>query len=107
MYDVAIIGAGVVGTLIARSLAKYELRIIILDKENDVACGATKANSALIHAGYDAPFDSLRGQLNAKGNELYTQLSKELNFSFERIGSLVLGEGSEDYKTLELSLIHI
>jgi Predicted dehydrogenase len=101
MYDVAIIGAGVVGTLIARSLAKYELKIIILDKENDVACGATKANSALIHAGYDAPFDSLRGQLNAKGNELYTQLSKELNFSFERIGSLVLGEGSEDYKTLE------
>ncbi|GAB6106848.1 FAD-dependent oxidoreductase [Fusibacter bizertensis] len=101
MYDIAIIGAGVVGSLVARSLSQFNLNMIILDKENDVACGATKANSALIHAGYDAPFDSLRGKLNARGNELYSRLSSELNFSFERIGSLVLGEGAEDLKTLE------
>ncbi len=106
MYDIAIIGAGVVGTLVARSLSQFNLKIVILEKENDVACGATKANSALIHAGYDAPFDSLRGQLNAKGNLLYSQLSKELNFTFERIGSLVLGEDQEDLKTLKKLLMN-
>lgn len=101
MYDVTIIGAGVVGTLIAREFSRFNLRIIILEKENDVACGATKANTALIHAGYDAPYDSLKGLLNARGNELYTELSKELNFPLKRIGSLVLGQLPEDRETIK------
>ena len=96
MIDWTIIGAGVSGALIAHALAKYDLNILILEAENDVACGATKANSALIHAGYDAPVDSLRGKMNVRGNALYGPLSETLNFAFERIGSLVLGEGQAD-----------
>ena len=101
MYDVTIIGAGVVGTLIAREFSRLDLACILLEKENDVACGATKANTALIHAGYDAPYHSLKGVLNARGNELYTKLSKELNFPLQRIGSLVLGQLTEDCDTLQ------
>jgi glycerol-3-phosphate dehydrogenase len=100
MLDWTIIGAGVSGALIAHTLAKYDLNILILEAENDVACGATKANTALIHAGYDAPVDSIRGKLNVRGNALYGQLSQKLNFEFERIGSLVLGEGEADYKAI-------
>lgn len=100
MYDWVIIGAGVSGALIAQRLSVYPLKILIIEKENDVACGATKANSALIHAGYDAPFDSLRGRLNVEGNTMYDDLSKLLKFPFKRIGSLVLGKGSADYHLL-------
>lgn len=100
MIDWTIIGAGVSGALIAHALAKYDLNILILEAENDVACGATKANSALIHAGYDAPVDSLRGKMNVRGNALYGPLSETLNFAFERIGSLVLGEGEADYAAI-------
>lgn len=100
MIDWTIIGAGVSGTMIAYALAKYDLNILIIEAENDVACGATKANSALIHAGYDAPMDSLRGKLNVRGNALYGPLSETLNFAFERIGSLVLGEGNDDLKAI-------
>jgi len=101
MFDWTIIGAGVSGSLIAHALAKYELKLLILEAESDVACGATKANSALIHAGYDAPFDSLRGKLNVRGNALYGPLSESLHFAFDRIGSLVLGEGDDDFKAIE------
>lgn len=100
MYDWVIIGAGVSGALIAHRLSAYSLKILIIEKENDVACGATKANSALIHAGYDAPYDSLRGKLNVQGNALYDDLSKELKFPFIRIGSLVLGTGTADYESI-------
>ena len=101
MIDWTIIGAGVSGTLIAHALAKYHLNILILESESDVACGATKANSALIHAGYDAPVDSLRGKMNVRGNALYGPLSEALNFEFERIGSLVLGESEDDHKAIK------
>ena len=93
--------SGVSGTLIAHALAKYHLNILILESESDVACGATKANSALIHAGYDAPVDSLRGKMNVRGNALYGPLSEALNFEFERIGSLVLGESEDDHKAIK------
>lgn len=100
MFDWVIIGAGVSGALIAQRLSAYPLKLLIIEKENDVACGATKANSALIHAGYDAPFDSLRGRLNAEGNAMYDDLAELLKFPFKRIGSLVLGVGAEDYTAL-------
>lgn len=101
MYDVTIIGAGVIGALIAREFSRFDLKCIILEKENDIACGATKANTALIHAGYDAPYHTLKGRLNARGNELYTNLSKELNFPLKRVGSLVLGQLPEDREVIE------
>lgn len=91
MYDVVIIGAGIVGTAIARDLSRYDLKILLLDKENDVSNGATKANSAIIHAGYDAVPGTLKAELNVRGNGMYDRLSRELNVPFSRIGSLVIG----------------
>ncbi|QGU94029.1 FAD-dependent oxidoreductase [Clostridium bovifaecis] len=90
MFDVTIIGAGVVGCCTARELAKYNLNICVLEKGSDVAVGTTKANSAIIHAGYDAKPNTLKGKLNAKGNAMFDELVKELDFPFKRNGSLVL-----------------
>jgi glycerol-3-phosphate dehydrogenase len=103
MFDVAIIGAGVIGCSVARELSKYELKACVIEKETDVASGTTKANSAIIHAGFDAKSNSLKGKLNAKGNSMFDKLSKELNFPFKRNGSFVLCFDKNDYyKLLEL-----
>ncbi len=101
MYDVAIIGAGVIGTAIARELMRYELKVVIVERTNDVACGTTKANSAIIHAGYDAHADSLKGKFNVRGNAMFDSLCQELAVPFKRIGSLVLALQPEDIQTLE------
>ena len=78
MYDVAIIGAGVTGGLLARTLSKYNLKICILEKENDVALGATKANSAIVHAGFDAEENTLKAELNVKGSKMMKQVCQEI-----------------------------
>ena len=70
MFDVAVIGAGVIGGMTARALSKYDLSICILEKENDVAMGATKANSAIVHAGFDAKENSLKAKLNVAGSKM-------------------------------------
>ena len=70
MIDVAVIGAGVVGGAVARELSRYKLDICILERESDVAMGATRANSAIVHAGFDAKEGSLKAQLNVKGSEM-------------------------------------
>lgn len=101
MYDVAIIGAGVIGALTARSLARYSLKICILEKENDVAMGATRANSAIVHAGFDAETDSLKARLNVRGSEMMENVAKELGVKYKRNGSLVIGFSDRDKKTLE------
>ena len=67
MFDVAVIGAGVVGGLVARELTRYKLGVCILEKNNDVALGATRANSAIVHAGFDAKEGSLKARLNVRG----------------------------------------
>lgn len=90
MYDVVVIGAGVVGCASARELSKYRLKICALEKASDVAEGTSKANSAIVHAGFDAKPNSLKGKLNAKGNAMFDKLSKELDFPFKRIGAMVL-----------------
>ena len=100
-YDVAVIGAGVVGALMARTLARYELKVVILEKECDVAMGATRANSAIVHAGFDAKEGSLKAKLNVQGSEMFEQLTKELGVKYIRNGSLVVGFNEEDLKTLE------
>lgn len=89
-YDIAIIGAGVSGTAIARELSRYQTKICVLEREEDVCCGTSKANSAIIHAGYDAEPGSLKAKLNLRGNQMMDQLSRELDFPFRRNGSLVL-----------------
>ena len=79
MFDVAIIGAGVVGTLTARELTRYKLSVCLLEKENDVAMGASKANSGIIHGGFDPEPGTLKAELNAKGVPLLYKAARELN----------------------------
>ena len=100
-YDVIIIGAGVVGAMTARFLARYDLDILWIEKEADICTGATAANSALIHGGYDAVPGSLKAEMNVKGNAMWTQLSEELDFGFERIGTYVVAIGAEELPALE------
>ncbi|MEG2896317.1 MAG: NAD(P)/FAD-dependent oxidoreductase [Niameybacter sp.] len=90
MYDVIIVGAGVVGCAIARELSRYQLQTLVLEKANDVCCGTSKANSAIIHAGFDAKPDTLKAKFNAASHLLFDELSVELDFPFKRNGSLVL-----------------
>jgi len=100
MYDIAIIGAGITGTAIARELSKFKLNIALIEKENDISDGTTKANSAIVHAGYDATEDSLKARFNVKGNALYETLTRELYVPFQRIGSLVLAFSEEEMTTI-------
>ena len=101
MYDVAIIGAGVVGGMIARTLAAYRLNIVILEKGHDVATGATAANSAIVHAGFDAKEGTLKAKLNVKGSEMMPKVCEELGVKYRNNGSLVIGFGEEDATTLK------
>lgn len=100
MYDVAVIGAGVVGALTARELMRYKLDVCIIEKENDVAMGATKANSAIVHAGFDAACGSLKARLNVRGSEMMEQVAHELGVKYKNNGSLVIGFGDEDREVL-------
>ena len=100
MYDVTIIGAGVVGAFIARELSRYQIKVCLVEKEADVANGSTKANSAIIHAGYDARNGSLKGILNVRGNQIMGQVAEELGVPFKRIGSLVLAFNENDLASI-------
>jgi glycerol-3-phosphate dehydrogenase len=84
--DVLVIGAGISGCAIARELSKYRLRILVVDKGDDLACGATKANNGNIHPGHDVKPGTLKAKLNIRGNELYTRWAEELGFEFQRCG---------------------
>ena len=94
-YDVTVIGAGVVGGMIARALAKYDLALCILDKENDVAMGATRANSAIVHAGFDAKEGSLKARLNVRGSEMMEEITRQLGVKYKRNESLVVAFENE------------
>lgn len=96
MYDVVIIGAGVIGASIFRELEKYNLKVAVIEKENDVSMGTTKANSAIIHAGYDPKAGSLMAKYNVKGNEMFEGLCNELSVPFKRNGSLVIAFNDND-----------
>jgi len=93
--DVVIIGAGVVGTGIARELARYDLRVVLVEKRADVAFGTTKANTALVHAGYDAEPGTWKARLNVRGNALYPKVCGELGVSHKNTGSLVVALSEE------------
>ena len=100
MYDIIIIGSGIVGAMIARELSKYDLNICILEKENDVACGATKANSAIVHAGFDAKEGTLKAKLNVLGSKMMQEVCSDLGVKYIQNGSLVIGFDEEDRKTI-------
>ncbi len=100
-YDVAIIGAGVTGCSIAREISRYDLRVCVLEKGEDVCSGTSKANSAIVHAGYDAEPGSLKAKFNVEGNRMMPGLAKELEFDFIQNGSLVLCFDEADRPALE------
>ena len=100
MYDVAIIGCGVIGAATAFELSKYKLSIAVLEKENDIGMGASRANSAIIHAGYDPKPGTLMARLNVEGNAITEQLCKDLSVPFSRIGSLVMAFSDEEMDTV-------
>ena len=101
IFDVIIIGGGVTGCSIARMLSKYDLNICVLEKEAEIASGTTKANSGVIHAGYASSREFTKRYLCIRGNKLYTQAAKELNFPFKRIGSFVVALEDSQIKKLE------
>ncbi len=100
MHDICIIGAGVVGGCVARELMKYKLDVVIAEKMGDVAMGATKANSAIVHAGFDAKEGSLKAKLNVRGSKMMEEYCRELGVKYKNNGSLVLGFNDDDRETL-------
>lgn len=103
MYDVIIIGAGVVGCAIARELSRYQVKACVIEKDEDVCNGTSKANSAISHAGFDAVPGTLKAKLNVEGNLMMEKLSKELDFPFKQTGALVVcGREADKEKLQEL-----
>ena len=100
-YDTIIIGAGVTGCAAARELSRYDLHILVIDKESDVCEGTSKANSAIIHAGFDAKPGTLKAKLNVQGNALMDKLSSELDIPFRRNGALVVCWNESELPQLE------
>ena len=101
MFDFAVIGAGVVGGMVARELTKYTDSVCILEKGADVAIGATRANSAIVHAGFDAYPGSLKALLNVRGSKMMAEVCRDLGVKYKNNGSLVVGFNDEDKQTLE------
>ena len=101
MYDVVIIGCGVVGAATAYELARYKLRVAVLEAAADIAAGTTKANSAIIHAGYDPEPGTLMARLNVEGNRLTGEICEKLQVPFKRVGSLVVAFSPEQLPTLQ------
>lgn len=101
MYDVIIIGAGVVGAFISRKLARFELDVLLLDKESDVGNVTSNANSAIVHSGYDPVPGTLKAKLNVLGNSMFDKIADELDVHFKRIGSITVATNLEQLKKLE------
>ncbi len=99
--DVVVIGGGIVGTAVLRELSKYDLKCILVEKEPDLAMGTTKANSAILHAGFDAPTGSLKAITNVRGNQLYHELEQVLDLDIKWTGSLVAATTDEEMETLQ------
>lgn len=102
MYDILIIGAGICGTFLARDLSRFELKIALLDKADDIACGATCANSAIIHSGHDPKPGTLKARFNVRGNEMYEGICRELGVSFKRCGAFVAAASPEEEAILDV-----
>ena len=101
MYDITIIGAGITGSLIAHGFSKYDLSVLVLEKESDVAEGATGANSAMIHSGHDPKPGTLKCHYNLRGNRMYPLLCKELQVAYKPIGAFVAAVSAEEEEILD------
>ena len=104
MYDVTIIGCGIVGAAAAYEFSKYDLSVLVLEKENDVGVAATKANSAIIHVGYDPPAGTLMAKLNVEGASLAKDICMSLDVPYKQIGALVLAFSNEELSVLQALL---
>lgn len=102
MYDIVIAGAGVIGGMLARELSKYQLRICVLERENDVACGASRANSGIIHGGYDPEPGTLKAKMNTAGVEKLYAAAEELCVPYRRNRSMVCAFGAQEDATVEM-----
>ena len=100
-YDVVVIGAGVIGAATARELARFNVRVLVLEAGLDLACGATRANSGIVHAGYDPAPGTLKAKYNVRGSALFDQWQRELGFGFYRNGALVLAFSEDERASLE------
>lgn len=101
MYDIAIIGAGIIGCTVAAELSRFNLRVLLLEGSSDVANGTTKANSAIVHAGFDPKPGSLKARLNVAGNTAFPTLCRDMGVHFRQCGSLVIAFSGEEMSTLE------
>ena len=101
MKDVIIIGAGVSGCAVARELSRYELDICVLEKESDVCEGTSKANSGIVHGGFDAKPGTLKAKLNVLGNQMMDEMAEKLDFPFRRNGAMVVCQSKEEMAVLE------
>ena len=102
MFDFAVIGAGVIGGMLARELSKYQLRICVLERENDVACGASRANSGIIHGGYDPEPGTLKAKMNTAGVEKLYAAAEELCVPYRRNRSMVCAFSAQEDTTVEI-----
>lgn len=100
MYDISIIGAGVVGCAIARELSKYNVTVCLIEKSEDVSNGASKANSGIVHGGFAGKYGTLKGELCIKGNRMFSSLNEELNFGYRETGALIIGFNAEDERKI-------
>ena len=101
MYDVLVIGAGVIGCAVARELSKYRLSVCVIEKESDVCEGTSKANSGIVHAGFDAVSGTLKAKLNVRGSKMMPELSKQLDFAYNQNGAMVLCFDKEELDGLQ------
>lgn len=101
MYDVIVIGAGVIGASVARELSRYKAKVLVIDKENDVGNVTSMANSAIVHSGYDPKPGTNKAKYNVEGNSMYDLLTKELDVEFKRIGSLTCATNDEEMETIK------
>ena len=100
VYDVAVIGGGVIGGTILRELSKYKLSSVLLEKGSDVSLGQSRANSGIVHAGFDALPGTLKAKFNVLGNKMMKDYAEELGVKFKNNGSLVIGYNDKDLKIL-------
>ena len=101
MYDVIIIGGGVVGCALARELSRYNLQLALLEKEVEVGFGTSKTNSGIIHSGHHSPDATLKSRFEWAGNQMWDDLARDLKFGFKRIGELLIAQRPEDLKFQE------
>jgi glycerol-3-phosphate dehydrogenase len=99
-YDVVIIGAGVVGSMVARELSRYKLSVAVLEKEADIGMGQSTSNSAIIHSGHDPEPGTMKARMNVRGNELWYEIAPELDIPLDRVGALIVAVTAEEQDAL-------